>query len=81
MKCKVSRRKEIIKIGTEIDDNGQVMSVFVVVNDEVRIVSAAAYALKVLQTEMMGEAAKAGFESEEDIVDFIRKLRSEKRME
>jgi len=51
---------------------------FTVIGNEVRIVNAAAYAMKVLQTEMIDEAAKAGFESEDDIVSFIKELRGGK---
>ena len=49
------------------------------IGNEVRIVNAAAYAMKVLQTEMIDEAAKAGFESEDDIVSFIKELRGGKK--
>lgn len=58
-------------------DNGEKIT-FVVVDDEVKIVNAASYVMKVLQTEMIGEAAKAGFDSEEDIVSFIKELRAGK---
>ena len=65
--------KEVRKVlGVE---NGEKVT-FVVVGDEVKIVNAAAYAMKVLQTEMIGEAAKAGLETEEDIVSLIRELRA-----
>ena len=65
--------KEVRKVlGVE---NGEKVT-FVVVGDEVKIVNAAAYAMKVLQTEMIGEAAKAGFETEEDIVSLIKELRA-----
>lgn len=65
--------KEIRKVlGVE---NGEKVT-FVVVGDEVKIVNAATYAMKVLQTEMIGEAAKAGLETEEDIVSLIRELRA-----
>ena len=67
--------KEIRKVlGVE---NGEKVT-FVVVGDEVKLVNAAAYAMKVLQTEMIGEAAKAGLETEEDIVSLIRELRAVK---
>ena len=67
--------KEVRKVlGVE---NGEKVT-FVVVGDEVKIVNAAAYAMKVLQTEMIGEAAKAGFETEEDIVSLIKELRAVK---
>ncbi|MBR3354273.1 MAG: AbrB/MazE/SpoVT family DNA-binding domain-containing protein [Oscillospiraceae bacterium] len=67
--------KEIRKVlGVE---NGEKVT-FVVVGDEVKIVNAATYAMKVLQTEMIGEAAKAGLETEEDIVSLIRELKAVK---
>ena len=67
--------KEIRKVlGVE---NGEKVT-FVVVGDEVKLVNAAAYAMKVLQTEMIGEAAKAGLETEEDIVSLIRELKAVK---
>ena len=56
-------------------DSGEKVT-FVVVGDEVKIVNAAAYAMKVLQTEMIGEATKAGLNSEEDIVSLIKELRA-----
>lgn len=56
-------------------DSGEKVT-FVVVGDEVKIVNAAAYAMKVLQTEMMGEAEKVGLNSEEDIVSLLRELRA-----
>ena len=56
-------------------DNGEKVT-FVVVGDEVKIVNAAAYAMKVLQTEMIGEATKARLNSEEDIVSLIKELRA-----
>ena len=67
--------KEVRKVlGVE---NGEKVT-SVVVGDEVKLVNAAAYAMKVLQTEMIGEAAKAGLETEEDIVSLIRELRAVK---
>ena len=59
-------------------NNGEKIT-FIVIGNEVRIVNAAAYAMKVLQTEMIDEAAKAGFESEDDIVSFIKELRGGKK--
>jgi len=56
-------------------DSGEKVT-FVVVGDEVKIVNAAAYAMKVLQTEMRGEAEKVGLNSEEDIVSLLRELRA-----
>jgi AbrB family looped-hinge helix DNA binding protein len=56
-------------------NNGEEVT-FVVINDEVKVVNAAEYAMKVLQTEMIDEARKAGLESEDDIVSFIRNMRA-----
>ena len=58
-------------------DNGEKIT-FIVVDDEVKIVNAASYAMKVLQTEMVGEATKAGFYTEDDIVSFIKEMRAGK---
>jgi hypothetical protein len=44
--------------------------------EHIKIVNAAAYAMKVLQTEMMGEAEKVGLNSEEDIVSLLRELKA-----
>ena len=51
---------------------------FVVVGDEVKIVNAASYAMKVLQTEMIGQAKKAGLDSEEDVLKLIKEMRKNK---
>lgn len=51
---------------------------FIVVNDEVKIVNAASYAMKVFQTEMLGQAIKSGINSEEDVVALLKEIRSEK---
>lgn len=50
---------------------------FVAVDNEVKIVNAASYAMKVLQTEMLGEAIKSGVNSEEDVVKIIKEMRNE----
>ena len=51
---------------------------FVVIDNEVKLVNSVSYAMKVLQTEMIGEAEKAGFNSEDDIVEFIKEMRAGK---
>lgn len=51
---------------------------FVVINDEVKVVNAAIYAMKVFQTEMLGQANKVDINSEEDVVSLLKKIRSEK---
>ena len=50
---------------------------FIVENDTVRVVNAAAYAMKKIQSQMSGEAEKAGLASEEDIMDMIYEIRHE----
>ncbi|MDO4937751.1 MAG: AbrB/MazE/SpoVT family DNA-binding domain-containing protein [Sutterellaceae bacterium] len=51
---------------------------FIVDGDTVRIANAALYAMHVLQQEMVGEAQRAGLQSEEDVTDLIRELRQDK---
>lgn len=43
----------------------------------VRMVNSAVYAMQVLQQEMTGEAERTGLISEEDVVAFVKELRSE----
>lgn len=43
------------------------------------ITNASTIALKNIQNEFEGEAAKAGFKNEDDVVSYIRELRKEKR--
>ena len=56
-------------------DSGEKIT-FVVVDDEVKIVNAATYAMKVFQTEMIGQAMKAGLNSEEDVVALLKEMRT-----
>ena len=56
-------------------DSGEKIT-FVVVDDEVKIVNAATYAMKVFQTEMIGQAMKAGINSEEDVVALLKEMRT-----
>ena len=48
---------------------------FIVEDGNVRVVNSAVYALMRLQEQMKGEALKAGFQSEEDIAEWITKSR------
>ena len=45
--------------------------------DEVVMMNAAVYAMKMLQTAMEGEAEKAGIKSDEDITAMIAEIRAE----
>ena len=46
-------------------------------SDEIVMVNAAVYAMKILQEEMKGEFEKAGLSSEQDAVDTVRQVRKE----
>ena len=46
-------------------------------DDQVVMMNAAVYAMKVLQLAMRGEAERAGIESEEDVNVLIAKMRAE----
>ena len=50
---------------------------FIVEGNTVRMVNSAVYAMQVLQQEMAGEAARAGLDSEEDIMVLVKELRNE----
>ena len=50
---------------------------FVVEDGNVRIVKPAIYAMQELQKAMEGEAAKAGLETDEDVIAFVKQIRSE----
>ena len=50
---------------------------FIVEGNTVRMVNSAVYAMQVLQQEMAGEAARAGLDSEEDIMALVKELRNE----
>ena len=50
---------------------------FIVDGNNVRVVNSAIYSLQKFQEQTKGEAEKAGFLSEEDIVDWIIKSRRE----
>lgn len=46
-------------------------------DDQVIMMNSAAYAMKMLQTAMEGEAEKAGLNSDDDVVEMIMKMRRE----
>ena len=46
-------------------------------DDQVVMMNSAVYAMKILQTAMVGEAEKAGFYSDDDVVEMIMGMRSE----
>lgn len=50
---------------------------FIVDGSDIRIMNSAVYALKRLQKQMKGEAAKVGFTSEDVIAEWITKSRRE----
>lgn len=50
---------------------------FIVEGGSVRIVNSAVYAMQLLQSEMAGEAERAGLASEEDVMALVKELRSE----
>lgn len=50
---------------------------FVVDGNNVRIINSAVYAMQILQTQMAGEAERAGLSSEEDVVKLVKDIRAE----
>lgn len=54
---------------------------FIVDGGNVRVVNSALYALQRFQEQMKGEAAKAGFFSEDDVADWITNGRREEAAE
>lgn len=50
---------------------------FVVENGNVRIVNTAIYAMQILQKDLEGKASEVGLETEEDINEIIKDIRSE----
>ena len=46
-------------------------------NNQVIMMNSAVYAMKMLQSSMKGEAEKTGLRSDEDVVDLVKKMRSE----
>ena len=50
---------------------------FIVEGTSVRIVNSAVYAMQILQSEMAGEAARVGLNTEEDVMTIVNNLRAE----
>ena len=58
-------------LGVSYGDRGS----FVVEGNTVRFVNSAVYAMQVLQSEMRGEAERAGLASYEDVIALVKELR------
>ena len=54
---------------------------FIVEGTTVRIINSALYAMEILQSQMVGEAANAGINSEDDVVNLLKDLRAEREAE
>lgn len=54
---------------------------FIVEGNSVRIINSALYAMEILQSQIAGEAAKVGINSEEDVVNLLKDLRAEREAE
>lgn len=54
---------------------------FIVENGQVRVINSAIYSMQKFQRQMQGEAQKAGFNSEDDIAEWITKSRREENEE
>ena len=50
---------------------------FIVEGGTVRIVNSAVYAMQMLQSEMVGEAERAGLMSDDDVKALVKELRNE----
>ncbi len=50
---------------------------FIVDNGEVKVENSAVYAMKMLQSEMAGEAERTGITSEQDVLDLVKSVRDE----
>ena len=48
-------------------------------DNQVIMMNAAVYAMKMLQSSMKGEAEKAGLRSDEDVVALVKEMRSEEQ--
>ena len=46
-------------------------------DDQVVMMNSAVYAMKIMQTAVVGEAEKAGFYSDDDVVEMIMEMRRE----
>ena len=63
------------KLGIDVGDR----VTFVCCDDgKIMIINASDYAMKLLQKEMIGEAEKAGINTEEDIMDLVKEIRKER---
>lgn len=54
---------------------------FIVENGTVKVLNSAIYAMQKFQTQMEGEAEKAGFTTEEEVAEWITQLRHEENDE
>ena len=54
---------------------------FIVENDSVRMINSAVYAMRKFQDQMKDQAAQAGFESEDDVAEWITQSRREENVE
>lgn len=73
-KGQVTIPKDVRKVlGVE---NGDRVS-FIVEGNTVRIVNSAVYAMQLLQSEMAGEAERAGLTSDDDVMALVKNLRNE----
>lgn len=54
---------------------------FVVENGSVRVINSAIYAMQKFQKQMVGEAEKSGFLSENDVAEWITETRREENAE
>ena len=54
---------------------------FVVENGSVRMINSAVYAMRKFQDQMKDQAAQAGFESEDDVAEWITQSRREENVE
>ncbi len=50
---------------------------FIVDGSSVRIINSALFAMEILQTQMAGEAQKAGLQDDEDVMALVKSLRFE----
>ncbi|HKM06901.1 MAG TPA: AbrB/MazE/SpoVT family DNA-binding domain-containing protein [Sphaerochaeta sp.] len=50
---------------------------FLVDGSSVRMINSALFAMEILQTQMAGEAQKAGLKDDEDVMALVKNLRSE----
>lgn len=68
-KGQITIPKEIRKLlGINIGDRVS----FIVNGNQVMIANSAICALKLIQSEMSGEAEKAGFNDEEDVIEYLK---------